>query len=153
MQTSKWLTIALALSVAINLALVGFLAGRAGLRPGMAMPPDPSLGAFRVLRQIPESRRDALRPLLREQLEAVRPDLRRLRGAQADIRSALDAEPYDAQALDAALAEFRQALAASQKHSHEALERLAAHMTREERRQLLAAMDHGPRVHRPPPPR
>jgi uncharacterized membrane protein len=147
MQTSKWLTISLALSVAINLALVGFLAGRAGLRPGMAMPPDPSLGAFRVLRQIP------LRPLLREQLEAVRPDLHRLRGAQADVRSALDAEPYDARALEAALAEFREALAASQKHSHEALERLAAHMTREERRQLLAAMDHGPRVHRPPPPR
>jgi uncharacterized membrane protein len=152
MRTRNWLTVALAASVAVNLALVGFLAGRAGPAPGMTMPPDPSLGAFRVLRDIPESRRDALRPLLREHLRAVRPHLRRLRSAQADIRHALEAEPYDSKALDTALAEFRGALATSQRHSHQALSRLAANMTPGERRLLLDAMAELPRGHRPAPP-
>lgn len=152
MRTGKWLTIALVTSVALNLALVGFLAGRLSLAPGLAVPPDPSLGAFRVLREFPESRREALRPLLREHLQAGRADLRRMRNAQERIQRALQAEPYDPTALDAALAEFRQALAASQQHGHEALSRLAAHMTPDERRQLLTAMAHRPREHGPARP-
>ena len=151
MLSHKGPTVALILSVAVNLALAGFIMGRTGLRGFAEMAPDPSLGAFRVLRELPESRRDALRPMMRDHFREVRPDLRRLRAAQEDIGRALAAEPYAPEALAEALSRFRDALLASQAHSHQALMALAAQMTPEERRRMLDAMDRHPRGRSPPP--
>jgi uncharacterized membrane protein len=111
-----------------------------------------------MLRDLPDARRDELRPLLRAEFRQARGEMRRMRVAQRDIRSALTAEPFSDAELAAALAAFRTALLASQEGSHAALVRLAQALTPEERLKLAAAMREGPRRHfgpregRMPPP-
>lgn len=151
MSNTRWLTITLVASLGLNLALVGFIAGKASHSGMASLAPDPFLGAFRMLRELPEARRDALRPVLREHFKEIRPDLKRLRDAHQDVGSALAAEPYAPEPLAAALARFRMALLAGQEHSHRALVQIAEQMTPGERRQLLEVMSRHPRGHQPPP--
>jgi len=151
MSTDKrWIIIALSVSVALNLALLGFMAGR--MVEGRTMPPrmDPSLAFFPVLRDLPEQRQRELRPAVRESLRTARPAMRRMRSAQRDIQTALHQEPYAEAELAAALEAFRKALSSSQESSHTALLRLAAAMTPAERAQLAEAMRQGRRGSRPP---
>jgi uncharacterized membrane protein len=151
MQNSrKWIVGALVVSMALNLALAGFVAGRL-LEPRMGPPRlDPSLALFPMLRDLPDARRDELRPLLRAEFRQARGEMRRMRVAQRDIRSALTAEPFSDAELAAALAAFRTALLASQEGSHAALVRLAQALTPEERRMLATAMrGSAPRPFRP----
>ena len=147
MRSSKGLVIALGVSLALNLALVGFVAGRASVAGMRHLAPDPSLGAFRLVRQLPEARREALRPLIREHFRGIRPKLQQLHAAQTKIREALDSEPYEPAQLERALGEFRTALLASQEHSHRALIRLASEMSPDERQQMMAAMAWNPGRH------
>jgi len=136
---------ALVLSVAINLALAGFLAGRT-LEPRLAPPRmDPTLAFFPVLREFPEARRAELRPIMREQFRNARPDMRRMRDAQRSIRAALTATPFAEAALADALTDFRAALLASQEGSHAALVRLAQALTPAERELLATALGEGQR--------
>jgi len=140
MRSSRVVIIALVLSLGANLALVGFVAGRSFERAGMPSRMDPSLAFFPVLRTLPESRQAELRPLMREQLRGIRPEIRRMRRAQRSIGQALTATPFEAQNLDLALSEFRTALLASQTSNHQALIRLAEAMSPEERALLGDAM-------------
>jgi uncharacterized membrane protein len=140
MQTPKWLLIALAISLAANLALGGFLAGRmtgGALRPA---PVDPALAFVRVVRELPDDRQAALAPLVREQFRSARGSVRDLRRAQRDITAALTSEPFDDAALTQALERFRTALLASQEASHATLVPLVAAMTPEERVRFEKAM-------------
>lgn len=144
MRSSKGLLVALGISLALNLALIGFVAGRASLTGMKHLAPDPSLGAFRLVRQLPDKRREALRPLMREHYRGIRPKLRQLHAAQTQIRDALGSETYQPAELERALGEFRAALLASQEHSHRALIRLASDMSADERQQLMEAMTWNP---------
>ncbi len=142
MRNRNWLVIGLALSVAMNLALAGFVAGRMlqpGPMPGML---DPSLSLFRVVHDLPEPRRDQFRATLREHFHGLRGDLRRIRHAQHDINAALEAEPFDPRALDEALDRFRASLMEGQRNNQALLVKVATAMTAEERRQLIEAMSH-----------
>ncbi len=147
MSKNSWLMLILVISLAANLALIGFVAGR-GYLPGMRhLAPDPALGAFRMVGQLPLERREAMRPLLREHFRGMRPRLQRLHAAQGQIRAALLADPYSAEALTKALDDFRAALLASQEYSHQALLALVAQMTPEERAQLTRSMTWRSRHH------
>ena len=142
---SRWLIAALVVSLAVNLALAGFVAGRMTL-PGPAPAAlDPSLGMFRVLRELPEPRREALRPLMVEHFRSLRGDLHRMRAAQRRINQALATQPFDPDALSAALEGFRRALLDSQRDNHRALVRVAGDMTSEERALLRDALTRPPR--------
>jgi uncharacterized membrane protein len=145
MQNSrKWTIVALVVSLTLNLLLAGFVAGRL-FEPWMSPPRmDPSLAFFPALRELPEGRRDELRPLMREQFRHARGDMRRMRSAQREVHDALLAEPFSAAGLADALTAFRTALLASQEGSHAALVRLAEALTPEERRTLAMAMREGP---------
>jgi len=141
MQNSrKWMISGLVLSVTLNLALAGFVAGRL-FEPRMGPPRmDPSLAFFPALRELPEARRQELRPIMREQFRHARSDMRRMRDAQRSVHGALTAEPFSEAELTDALAGFRTALLASQEGSHAALVRLAQALTPAERRLLATAM-------------
>lgn len=145
---SKWLIVALVASIAVNLGLGGFLIGRMTMPWPVPATLDPSLGMFRVLRELPEPRREALRPLVHEHFRSLRGDLRRMRVAQQRINAALDTQPFDAEALADALTGFRQALMDSQQANHRVLVRIAGDMTPEERALLHEAMSR-PHGHRP----
>lgn len=145
MQNSrKWTLAALAVSLTLNLLLAGFVAGRL-LEPRMGPPRmDPSLAFFPALRELPEARREELRPLMREQFHHARGNMRRMRTAQREVHDALLAEPFSATALADALTGFRAALLASQEGSHAALVRLAEALSPAERRTLAMAMREAP---------
>lgn len=146
---NKWLIASLVASLAVNLALAGFVIGRLSMPGPVPAALDPSLGMFRVLRDLPESRRDELRPAMREHFRSLRGDLKRMRSAQRHINTALAAQPFDAAALNAALERFREALLESQVANHQALVRVAADMTPAERQLLRQSMTRPP--HHPPP--
>ncbi|MEQ8857113.1 MAG: periplasmic heavy metal sensor [Pseudomonadales bacterium] len=144
MGSSRWLLVVLIASLAVNLALAGFVVGRLSGPDGLAPASlDPSLGMFRVLRELPEARREALGPPLRDHFRGLRGELRRMREAQRQINDALAAEPFDADALTAALGGFRAALLDSQQANHALLVRMARAMTAEERALLIDAMTRG----------
>lgn len=148
MRNRKWLVIGLIASVAVNLALGGFLAGHASRGGPSAVTLDPSLGLFRVVRELPEDRRESFRPVVREHFQSIRRDLRRMRKAQGSINRALEQAPFEPEALDAALDGFRAALLEVQQENHALLVRVAESMTPEERQALREVMTRHRHEHR-----
>ena len=140
MRNNKWVLAGLVVSVALNLALAGFVAGRMTGPGPVPATMDPSLSLFRVIHQLPEERRDAFRTTVREHFRGMHGDLRRMRQAQRGINEALEREPFDAEALDSALQRFRSALLEGQQDNHALLVRVAATMTPQERQALRDAM-------------
>ena len=140
MTKFRWLAVLLALSVAVNLGLAGFVAGRvySGAHGGPLH--DPAWGLARALRALPEERRDALRPMLRSQMRTLGPSLRHLRVAQRELIESAAAEPFDRVALEEAMARFRNELLASQERSHRALVEVMAALSADERKRVLESM-------------
>jgi uncharacterized membrane protein len=139
MRNRNWLIIGLIVSVGANLALAGFVAGQMS-RHDRPASMDPSFGLFRVLRELPDARRDEFRPTMREHFRGLRGDLRRMGVAQRGIDEALAREPFAPEALAEALAAFRAALLDSQQSNHEVLVKVAASMTPAERELMVDAM-------------
>ncbi|HEX6277129.1 MAG TPA: periplasmic heavy metal sensor [Polyangiaceae bacterium] len=133
---AKRLSIALAVSIALNLLLAGIFVGRAFHRP--PHPPEREMPAFRGER---DGKRAPLRKLLREHGD----ELRERRGAIAEARrraqTALEAEPFDRAAVERALEALRNETVASQKIMHDAIAGAASKGTPEERRKLGHALD------------
>jgi uncharacterized membrane protein len=150
MHGSKWLILALIVSLGANIALVGFLAGRAStidLRPGGL---DPMLGFTHILHELPQARHEALRPLVREHMRSVRPSIREIRRAQRELGAAMLAEPFRRADLEAALKGFREHLADSQVTSHTSFVMLVEQLTPDERKLLVEVLQRQPRHRRFP---
>ena len=107
MNRSKWISIGLIVSLIVNLLLVGFIVGRASQAP-FAMGPDPTMAFPRFARDLPEDRRQAIRPHVRKHLTAMRPNRQALHQARVQINQAIVAEPYEPEALAQALANMHQ---------------------------------------------
>jgi uncharacterized membrane protein len=153
MKTNRYLVGGLIASVAINLALVGFLAGRASTMEFNNMSRvDPMMGMRTLLRDLPEDRQETLMPRFREYFSALRPRFRDIRGAQGSLREAILSDPLDTAALQQALNNFNTNLFASQANGHEALIALIAALNAEERKQLIVNLHKPPRhpSRRPP---
>jgi uncharacterized membrane protein len=146
---TRRLSIALAVSVALNLFGAGFLVSRALHH----RPPPPGLHALHA----PDERFEGgpfmgprgllgsgagphMLPRVREVMQAHGKELREGRGELREkrhaVEDALRAEPFDAAALGAALAGLRQSTNAAQERMHAALVDLAKTLPAEERREL-----------------
>ncbi|HEX7037659.1 MAG TPA: periplasmic heavy metal sensor [Pseudomonadales bacterium] len=147
MPSRKWLIALLVASLAVNLALGGFLVGQM-TRPERPVMLDPSLSLFRVVRELPDARRDELRPTLRAHFRELRGDIRKLRAAQRGIETALTEEPFRPDALGAALTAFRSAMLDSQQRNHRLLVDVAGAMTADERALLVEEMKRPRLMHR-----
>jgi uncharacterized membrane protein len=147
-----WLATALALSLAVNLALIGFVAGHL-LAPGAPfLRPDPGLWLLQTLRELPDARREALRPLVQGERGQLRRGLRDIRAAQRTVNDALRAEPFSPEALADALARFRTTVDRGQAEGHARLVRLAAALTPAERAALAERLQQRGPPRRPPSP-
>ena len=152
MKTRSYLLIGLVLSIAINLTMIGFLAGRAS-GPGLRPPPpaDPSLLVRGLLGDLSESRRSELEAHFREYFGALRPhidpDGHRLgRGRdQRDLRAALLSDPLDAEALRRAMNGLSGRLCEAQSRTHESFIALMGALTPDERSRLVERLRGGPR--------
>ena len=139
----KWLVAGLAVSLALNLVLVGFFIGAASDPPPWSRARlDASFGLARVLRFLPEERRNAL--FADEESRDIRRSLGRsmrgMRRHQRAIHEALAAEPFDPQALAAAFAAFRQGMDEAQARNHGLFVRVAAELTSDERDEFRRAL-------------
>jgi len=152
---SKWLIAALAVSLILNLVLVGFFVGRESGPPAWTQARmDPSFGLARALRFLPEERRDALfgDDEARDIRRSLSRSMRGMRQHQRAIQAALTAEPFDPDVLASAFADFRHDMDEAQTRNHGLFVRIAAGLTPEERdqfrRALTRPMRDGPRPSR-----
>ena len=141
---SKWVTVVLCISIAANLVLGGFVLGQ-----GMKRPPqfgsDPVRAFPRWMRQLPSPRREELRPYVREHFRAMRPHLKGLHARHGALQEALRAEPYDHEALNAALATLRRDLEHMHAQGNAAFADFVAALSAEERRALADDIAQPPR--------
>jgi uncharacterized membrane protein len=150
--------IALIVSVALNLFLVGLLAGgwvlhdrgdRFGRFPG---------AGIRFARQdlAPDSRA-LVRKLWEERREAARPQWLKMREARRKVRELATADTVDPAALEAAFADLRQRSIALQAMTHELMVKIAESLPAAERKKLFARRirpgDRDRRDRRDAPPR
>ena len=143
---SRWLVIALAISVALNVGLIGVGIGFATGSPHWGRGVDPTAGLARLLRSLPDERREELTragaPAISdgELRRRIGASLRDLRASQRIIARALAEDPFDSDAAAAALARFREHFAANQADSHEAFVAILERLTPEERARFLETM-------------
>ena len=133
---NKWWVVILALSLLANFALVGFVVGRMSM--GAApMPINPTIGFARLLHQLPETRREQLRPQMRTYFSTLRPGLREMRKAQRALANAIVAEPLNPSDIEDALTTLNDHLHGSQRSSHGAFVELISQLSAEERRLIV----------------
>ena len=144
MARNRWLVVALIGSVAVNLALVGFVVGVAASdvrMPWRGMGFDATAGLVHLIRFLPEDRRaEVLQGAGAER--PSRQSLRAMRRAQHEIQAAIAAEPFDPVALTAALSTFSERFSESQQRSHAVLVLMMAQLTPEERQRFADTMRH-----------
>jgi len=143
MTRSKWMNVALLLSISANILILGFVLGRglpftdhSDLRRGASDRLDPTAGYFRVLHNWPENRRESFRPVLRKHMKGMRSHFKEIPPLHREIQESLSHEPFDAEALATALQKLRAHLLVSQEKTHTSLIELAKTMPLEERQRL-----------------
>ncbi|MEE4187658.1 MAG: periplasmic heavy metal sensor [Roseobacter sp.] len=141
-----WLKIALAGSLALNLLIVGFLAGSAARQMGNGgalSARSPGLGAFGAPYMIAlpqDNRRDVLRALRETRGEAL-PDRRARREMFVEVVGLIQAQPFDIEVLSAAVARQAETTVSVQKRAQSAWLNVVANMTDAERESYAAAVE------------
>jgi uncharacterized membrane protein len=138
----RWLGLALVLSLAVNLFLVGILAG-GWLARGPAAGFDPAAGPASIphmIRALPPTARDAALERFAERRRALRGQMTALRRARQSVYEALTAEAFDRAALEAALGDLREQVAALQAGLHEAIVAVAERLEAEDRREMAETL-------------
>mgnify|MGYP001561381832 FL=1 len=134
MMRPKILLIALVISLAINLAMLGFAVAR------MIFEPTSFANAIHIsprwAHHLPDERRKELRPLLREQFKRARAHRPLLREKHKAVQRALAAEDFSEKSLNQALVELRRTLQTSQNQSHEDFSSFVTRLTASERKDL-----------------
>lgn len=106
---SRRLKYALIASLALNLLVVGAVAGTMVMHgfgrhplPRIGYGPHQDFGLMGLTRRLPEERRKEIRKKLREDRDKLRPLIEDLRAARRDAADKLAAEPFDSMALKSA---------------------------------------------------
>ncbi len=143
--SKKVLARLLIVSLAVNLFLIAFGVTRL-IRMAERRPPPHA--AFRLGRVLGKGASPEVRRVMREHMEGARPHRRALREARGEVRDALEAEPFDPQRLESALADLRERSQNVQKAMHEGLSAVAKDLDPQQRRRL--ANENLGRHHRKP---
>ncbi len=146
----RWLAPALVVSLGVNLAVLGFVAGLALHGPPKDGPrggPSSDGGLWRYGADLPEPYRDALMRALRESRGDWGAERTRWRGQREAVAAALVAEPFDPAAVAAALGAERALMSALAERGTALLLAQIERMDPEARRAYAAALldeRHGP---------
>jgi uncharacterized membrane protein len=138
-RNRRWTAVALALSVALNLAVAGMFAGgwlRHALRDGPDGGP-----LFQMMRQGDEAERSRTRAVFAANRPAFETGRAALRAARAEVRAAALADPFDPGALDSALADLRRAEDALIAVRHATFAALAAELSPERRAEMMRRLE------------
>lgn len=154
MTKRTWGVVALLASLAVNVALIGFVLG-ATVRPTLAPRAhfNPTVGIGELLRHLPQERRAQVLAGVSENgkpwRRRIRASARDMRQAQRALHQALVAETLDEAALTTALGNFREHFATNQERSHAAFVAIASQLTPSERREFVASIKEDRRRPRP----
>lgn len=125
-RTRRWVKIALAVSLALNLAVIGMVAGTAlgaggtGARGGEHQALR-ALGLSPFVRALPRPHRDAVRRRIETSGVNLREERRAIGRSLRAVEAALRAEPFDRAAVEAAFARSRGVVASLHEIGHGAL--------------------------------
>ena len=136
----KWLVTIVAISVALNLLLVGFYIGQQLLPVRTNVSIDPTMGLPRMLQGLPDDRRRALLQDVDVSRREIGSRHRALQKGLIDIERALAMEPFDAESLANALENFRRRFDENQEDSHRLLVQLFEQMDPDERSAVRIAL-------------
>ena len=128
---TRRLVIALSVSAAINLFLLGFMAAR-----GFGGPPPPPVRGEVAEGPVGKHGGPPLRRMLRESGVDMRADRRAMREARWAVAQSLRAEPFDVEVLSNSLQNLREVTGGSQRKLHDALLKAAPSMTPQQRKRL-----------------
>lgn len=130
----QWMKIALILSVALNLLLVSFVAGRV-LFPEPRLV-GPHVALHHATEELSPEAQEIVRQTMRAHRQELRAHVRALRGEKAALQELLGAEPLDEAAIAAVLREIRRHNGAIQEEIHAATLEIARQLPPEERQHL-----------------
>lgn len=137
MNKLRWISLALAVSIALNLAFVGMMVGRHfGGMCAMGPPPGEQRAIDRLAKDMSADGGEKLRAVLMPrsgQLQQQRADERRTRD---DVRTAMSANPFDRARLESAMAAHRASTAALQQTIQSGLADAASQLSPEDRAKL-----------------
>jgi uncharacterized membrane protein len=147
MTKTRWLSIALFASVALNLALIGFLASRTISWSEAGRGGDRFVE--RLTRHMPAEAASRVRSVMAAQRPVMTRHLQEVRSARDEVRTALDAEPFDRARLEQSFTRLRRANDSVQDAIHQGVLAVAGDLGAEERRRLARMLDRGPPGHPP----
>lgn len=138
MTKNNFLVLILLVSIAFNLLFAAGIAsrifGNQGEQSGRPLPPNVGW----IVRDLDEQRRTELAPQLQASFEEVNPLRRELMSAQRNVNNLMQAQPFDAAALEEAFATLRATNIRYQELSHAQTSELLQLLSEEER---VAALD------------
>ncbi len=134
---ARWKNTLFIASLALNLLIFGLFA-TAAIRHGIGSRHHWGKAATVIsfARTLPEERRRAIWTEIRAERRAMRPYWAELRRARADVRGALNADPFDPDRYRVAHNRFLEAELAARKAAHSLYESVALKLTASERRDL-----------------
>jgi len=152
----RWVKIALAVSLSLNLLIIGLVGGAILGRAGSPEAPAiRSLGLGPFAFALPRESRDDIRQRMTTDLPELRRNRAEIGASLLSVRRALLQEPFDRDAVSAALGRSRDAAFTIQSQAHEALLLALEEMTPAERAEVaerlgrtlrrMARADRGPR--------
>ncbi|MEM7661961.1 MAG: periplasmic heavy metal sensor [Pseudomonadota bacterium] len=149
MTSSRTLLIGLALSIGVNLLLLGMFAG-AALRPSAPQPTDqqvrgPNASAERTMARAlmasaPDEDRQSIRRDLRRSWQDAAPLRQRVAQARAEVGSALRSDPYDEVRAVAAFAALSEAEAELKTQIQSGLARRLSDVSPETRERIMESL-------------
>jgi len=146
MNKSRWLTVALLASLAVNLLVVGVFVGRViSGGPGPERMPS-NLGW--MVRHLDEPTRESLRSEMMEHNKRAGPLRKQMRDAQRTFNRQLLDSTIDTEAMSQSLTELRRTSDEYQTEMHEMMLLIVPKLDEQQRRRVLSTIRRGP--DRPP---
>ncbi|MDQ7249016.1 periplasmic heavy metal sensor [Dongia sedimenti] len=156
---AKWLIGVAAVSLCINLFLVGLMAGHWIYGPGFlgrGGPDGPRRGIEAMIAGVPED----LRPMIKQKFDAAKPQFQaqreQIRTVRDKLAAAAEADPFDPAAFDQAFGEFQQAMDGMGAIAHQTIREILPQIPAAQRKQLVEKWSKrwgkGPDGPPPPPP-
>jgi uncharacterized membrane protein len=136
---AKWLIGVAAVSLCVNLFLVGLMAGHWIYGPGFGRggPDGPRRGIEALIAGVPED----LRPMVKQKFDAAKPQFQaqreQIRTARDKLAAAAIADPFDPAAFDQAFHDFQQALEGMGAIAHQTIREILPQVPAEQRKQLV----------------
>ena len=142
-STKRWVKYLLVVSLGLNLAVVGLFVGAkvAGHDPTKPTHPPGASGMRHFMHALPNSKRREVRRYFRSNREKLHANGGAMRDAMENIQAVIVAQPFEADALNAAFYQQRAHIMTMTTDAQTAFVEIIAGMTDEERKQYVANME------------